>query len=273
MARWRLNPNPAWLCLCGWLLSSVVGANTVLPRPAEVAGDPLARYWALPPGERYWQLSFLMAVTEGLDDDAVERLAQERGSHPGPVDPDALAAYTGAGLRIADAGRIVGGLAELARYRIEAGPQILAELAAIEERWPTLIAMLDRESLAEEALLVRFAMLDGLEAVLGGPGSETVIAAYRDQTLAARNQWEYRVFERQVDAVTDAAIEQTEGRLDAFHRMVDEEYDLAFLRERVLSAERMNDQVAEEHRRYALQRTFRTLIILAPIINRYFYYD
>lgn len=267
LRRW----SRSW-CLC--ILASGLAAAQPAVETRQSPVDPLAPYLTLPPGERYWQLAFVLEVTEGIDPSLLERMRrQSAGTASGPIDPESLQSYQGAGIRIADSGRILDGVAQLARYRLAAEPEIRAELKTLENRYPELFALFDREALLEEALLVRLAVADSLVARLPDSGDGAGFEAYNQATLRTRNDFEYLAFERSVDRMTDRAIEETEGRLDALHRTVNDEYDLQFLRERVQSAEDMNEAAEAEHRRYALQRTLRTLMILAPIINRYFYYD
>ncbi len=236
---------------------------------------PLAEMADLPPGERYWRLAFLSGITEGVDDELQASL-EARFGPPGGVVPDVpqAADYQGAGYRIASAETLADSLVDLAGFRREAGPAIDAELDAIAVEHPESLTEKDRELLAEEILLVRSAMLDSLETLAAN--GELVPApdleAYRVGTLGARNRLEYLGYARDMDALADRSIEDTQGRLDAFHRMLDDNADTAFLRERILAAEEMNRQLTDEHRRYATQRTVRTLIYLLPLLSNYYRY-
>ena len=63
----------------------ILVASAVLALPAALdatttnvtADDPLAPYLSLPPGERYWQLRFLLAVTEGMDPALIEQMDRD----------------------------------------------------------------------------------------------------------------------------------------------------------------------------------------------------
>lgn len=227
-----------------------------------------------PPGERYGQTRLLLGVTEGISPELLAALERRYGLPDGevPAVPE-LAAYQGAGYRIASAESILDAMTDLAAYRQKAEDELRADLAAIEADHPELVNALDEELLAEEILIVRSAVLDGLEAVaMTAEWPDAWIDPYRTGTLRARNALEYVVFARDMDALADHAIGETTGRLDAFHRLMDDNADMEFMRERIFAAEEMNRQLTNEHRQYATQRTIRTLIFLLPAINRFFRY-
>lgn len=247
---------------------------TADPTPAPAAAEPQPVADTLPPGERYAQTRLLLGVTEGIEPVLLEALDELFGPPGGdvPTVPD-LATYQGAGYRIASADSILDAVTDLAAYRAVAEGELRADLAAIEADHPEAVAALDPEILAEEILLVRSAVLDSLETLApDADWPDGALAAYRTGTLRARNELEYVVFARDMDALEGRSIEESAGRLDAFHRMMDDNEDAAFLRERILAAEEMNRQLTDEHRRYATQRTIRTLIFMLPAISSYFRY-
>lgn len=226
------------------------------------------------PGERYWQLRFLDGITADVDVELLEALETRYGPPDGrlPAIPD-LATFQGAGYRIASAESILAGLSDLAAFRQAAGPDLDAERRRIEATSPAVVAGMDEELLAEEILLVRSAILDSLELMAAnGAWSGEVNAGYQAGTVRARNELEYLVFAQEMDALADGAIDESAGRLDAFHRLLDDTEDTAFLRERILAAEEMNRQLTDEHREYATRRTVRTLFFLLPALSSYFRY-
>ena len=228
----------------------------------------------LPPGERYWQLRFLAGITAGVDEELLRALEARYGPPDGevPTIPD-LATYQGAGYRIASAESILESLSDLAAFQRAAAPDLAAELRAIEQASPAIVSELDEELLAEEILLVRTAVLDSLELMTAnGAWPEATNFAYQAGTLRTRNELEYLVFAQEMDALADGAIGESAGRLDAFHRMLDDTEDTAFLRERILASEEMNRQLTDEHRDYAARRTARTLFFLLPALSSYFRY-
>jgi hypothetical protein len=253
-----------------------------LPAPAQtptessaglVAGDGgLQGFDDLPPGERYRQFLFLLFITEGFDQELLATL---------PADPTAENTVReletrsrdvpNAGLRIAGPETLVAGTANLARFRLAAEPAIRAELDALARAYPTLMQMVDEAALAEEALLYRAAFLDSAEPLLAGQGDVPVtLDAYRQQTVRLRNDVEFRAFEAQVDEVTEWVGSESAAQLEAFHRMVDENADAEFIRERAGAAEAMNEAAREEQRQWATRRTFQLLWLLGPIMSRAF---
>lgn len=228
----------------------------------------------LTPAMRYWQIRFLLGVTEGIDDALLAALESRFGAPDGSVPelPD-LSDYQGAGYRIASAETILDGLTDLAAFRQVAEADLRAEQAALLDNAAVTIDALDEELLAEEILLVRSAALDSLELMAAqGAWPASLNERYQVGTLRARNELEYIGFARDMDALAARSIDESAGRLDAFHRMMDDSNDTAFLRERVLAAEEMNRQITDEHREYATRRTIRTLIFLLPALSSYFRY-
>ncbi|MEM1412581.1 MAG: hypothetical protein AAGH19_09505 [Pseudomonadota bacterium] len=240
--------------------------------PSDVATTPISD--ELTPAMRYWQIEFLLGITEGVDGDLAEALQARYGAPDGsvPTVPD-LAAFQGAGYRIASAESILDGLSDLAAFRQTAEADLLAERDRLLETSSVTIDALDPELLAEEILIVRSAALDSLEALAAeGAWPADLVDGYRVGTLQARNELEYTVFAREMDALADHNIEESAGRIDAFHRMLDDSNDTAFLRERVMAAEEMSRQINDEHREYATRRTIRTLIFVLPALSSYFRY-
>jgi hypothetical protein len=228
----------------------------------------------LPPGERYWQLRFLEGITAGVDDELLRALETRYGPPDGevPAIPD-LATYQGAGYRIASTESILESLSDLAAFQHAADPELAAELAEIEQASPAIVAEIDQELLAEEILLVRTAVLDSLELLVANDAwpPETLMT-YQAGTLRARNELEYLAYAREMDTLADGAIDESAGRLDAFHRLLDDTEDTALLRERILASEEINRQLTDEHRDYAARRTARTLFFLLPALSSYFRY-
>lgn len=228
----------------------------------------------LTPAMRYWQIRFLLGITEGVDEALLNALQTRFGQPDGSVPrlPD-LSAYQGAGYRIASAETILDGLADLAAFRRGAEADLIAEQERLLDSAAVTIDALDEELLAEEILLLRSAALDSLELMAAeGAWSPALNEVYQLGTLRARNELEYIGFARDMDALAARSIDESAGRLDAFHRMMDDSNDTAFLRERVLAAEEMNRQITDEHREYATRRTLRTIMFLLPALSSYFRY-
>jgi hypothetical protein len=260
-------------CLCAACAQTPVEATEAARVDAE-AEEALVPAPALTPGERYWQLQFLAGITAGVDDELLAALEARYGPPDGrvPEIPD-LATYQGAGYRIASAESILESLSDLTAFQRAAASDIERERRELEQNSPAILAAIDQELLAEEILLVRTAVLDSLELmVANGAWPRETTLAYQVGTVRARNELEYLAFAREMDTLADGAIDESAGRLDAFHRLLDDTEDTAFLRERILASEEMNRQLTDEHRSYAARRTARTLFFLLPALSSYFRY-
>jgi hypothetical protein len=237
--------------------------------------EALGTYLQLPPGERYRQLTFLLFITDQVDPALLELLSRHRGvATEAPASVTDIETYQGAGFRIASSQTILDGIVDLVRFRQLTEPLILKELTDIELEYPALTRMVNQAELAEEAILVRSAVADSVEALFSEEeyGTRALLNDYREQTLRVRNDLEFMHFAHEMDLLTAQSIEETSGRLEAFHRMVDDGYDIEFLRERIEATELMNEELSNEHRMYALMRTTRLLMMMLPVINRYYYY-
>ncbi len=258
------------------LVASVSLLASADPNTNPVAEPPesLATYLDMPPGERYRQLSFLLEITDGLDPDLVgqlDRALGERDAEPATLED--IETYQGAGYRIASSRSILEGIVELALFRQAAEPLIITELNDLDREYPELTARLDREDLIEESILIRTAVADSATTLLASEGVEAFsLENYRAWTIRLRNDLDFMQFAREMNALTDRHIAQTEGSLDAFHRMVDEGNDMAFLREQIQATEAMNEQVSAEHRRWAMMRMTQMVILMLPAISRYYRY-
>lgn len=264
-----------WLAACA--AAPTTPGEETLPTAASAAPvtPEAALLEGLPPGERYLQLRLMAGVTDGVDGPLAGALATRYGPPDGttPPLPD-LDRYRGAGYRIASAESLLEALSDLTAFREAAGASLDSELRRLESAHPELTEQVDEEILAEEILLVRSAVLDALETLrtAGELPDGLSLDSYRTGTLRARNELEYVDFARDMDRLAARSITETEGRLDAFHRTMDDSNDTAFLRERILAAEEMNRQITDEHREYATRRTIRTLIFLLPALSSYFRY-
>jgi len=258
----------------------LLAACTAAPVAPEPVTPPLpaptqALSTASTPAERYWQALFLAGVTDDIDDTLFALLENRYGPPDGtvPTVPE-LAAFQGAGYRVASAESILDATTDLASLRRAADGELLAEIERLERTEAAAISTVDREILAEEILIVRSAVLDSLETLQteGAGLSDQQLERYREGTLRARNTLELIGFSGEMDRLTARSIEESSGRLDAFHRLMDDSSDTAFLRERILATEEMNRQLTDEHREYAARRTMRTLFFLLPALNSYFRY-
>jgi uncharacterized protein YjiS (DUF1127 family) len=132
--------------------------------------------------------------------------------------------------------------------------------------------MVDVNGIAADAIIIRNAVADSLEYALkhGLEGGEPAapapdlqrVQAFREQTVHLRNMMEYNEFEEELAQLTEEAIVDLGGRLDAYQRMFDDEVDPELISRRVESAEIMNRQVGDRFSEQAMQHNAEVLMML-----------
>jgi hypothetical protein len=124
--------------------------------------------------------------------------------------------------------------------------------------------MVDANEIAEDAIIIRNAIADSLEYSELGDADELRdrVEAFRVQTIYLRNMMEYNIFQEELAQITNDAIIDLGGRLDAYERMFQEEIDPELLQRRIESAEVMNAQTGEHFDEQAMLRTNELLMML-----------
>jgi hypothetical protein len=141
-------------------------------------------------------------------------------------------------------------------------------MTAIARDHPILISMVDVNGIAADAIIIRNAVADSLEYGLksGEPAASAEdlerVQAFREQTVHLRNMMEYNEFEEELAQITEEAIVDLGGRLDAYQRMFDDEVDPELISRRVESAEIMNRQVGDRFQEQAMQHNAELLMML-----------
>jgi len=150
------------------------------------------------------------------------------------------------------------------QYAQDNGTKIQARLTEIAGQNPILISMVDANEIAEDAIIIRNAIADSLEYSKLGSEEELNrrVAAFRTQTVHLRNMMEYNIFQEELAQITDEAIVDLGGRLDAYERMFQEDIDPELLQRRIESAEVMNAQAGERFDEEAMMRTNELLMML-----------
>jgi len=111
---------------------------------------------------------------------------------------------------------------------------------------------------------IRTAIADSIEySKLGDdPEAEARLQAFRAQTVYLRNMMEYNIFQEELAELTNEAIIDMGGRLDAYQRMFDDEIDQEMIQRRIESAEIMNAQTGTRFDEQAVMRTNELLMML-----------
>ncbi len=219
----------------------------------------------LAPGEQYRQLSLLMLVSSGTDPALLELLRPIAERQAGSGAPElALDDYVTPLIRIVDQDTLLASAAGLFRYARENGPAIQERLTAIAREHPILISMLDVNEMAADAIIIRNAIADSIEYsdVIDDPEAGERLRAFRGQTVYLRNMMEYNIFQEELAAMTDEAILDLGGRLDAYQRMFEDDVDPDLIRRRVESAEIMNQQTGSRYEDQAMARNAELLMML-----------
>lgn len=219
------------------------------------------------PGEQYRQLSLLMLITGGTDPAMLEMLQpvidmQEAGAAPA-MDLE-LDDYVTPLIRIVDQEILLGGAAQVFRFAHENGPEIQQHLTRIATQNPILISMVDVNELAADAIIIRNSIADTIEYTesINAQEAEARLAAFRNQTVYLRNMMEYNQFQEELSQITNQAILDLGGRLDAYQRMFDEDVDEDLIRRRIESAQMMNSQAEERFKGEAMLRNAELMMML-----------
>ena len=219
------------------------------------------------PGEQYRQLSLLMLITGGTDPAMLELLQPVidlQASGGAPEMELALDDYVTPLIRIVDPEILLGGAVQMFRFAHENTEAIQARMTEIASRNPILISMVDVNEMAADAIIIRNAIADTIEYTPSIDAEEAAarLAAFRRQTVYLRNMMEYNEFQEELDLITNQAIVDLGGRLDAYQRMFDEEVDEDLIRRRIESAQIMNQQTDERFKGEAMMRNAELIMML-----------
>lgn len=246
--------------------AAAVLLGCALLSPAPLSALEMADLESLPPGEQYRQLSLLSLVAGGIDPALVASL-QAFAPPPGGESRAtvlALEEYASPLARIVDQEMLLAGTAELLRFARENSTAIQRRMTQLARENPILIGMVDVNALTADAIIIRNAIADSLEYsdFMAEAGAAERLAVFREQTVHLRNMLEYNEFQQELAALTDAAIVDLGGRLDAYQRMFDDEVDAELMQRRVDSAEIMNQQAEGRFEEQAVSRNAELLMML-----------
>jgi len=258
-----------WVTVKTWLKSGLL-AIVILScvAPAAQAKFDYESINQLPPGERYRQLSLLLLIAGGTNADLLEMLqplSESSAENTGSDNPTLRLEDYGTPLaRIVDQETMLASATEMFRFAQENGSEIQAQLTALASANPILISMIDVSEIAGDAIIIRNAIADSIEysVVKGDSEANTHLQNFRAQTVYLRNMMEYNIFQEELAELTDEAIIDMGGRLDAYQRMFDDEIDAESIQRRIKSAEMMNSQTGTRFDEQAAMRTNELLMML-----------
>ena len=224
----------------------------------------------LAPGEQYRQLSLLSLVAGGIDPillEGLQPLLREQAERTAAGEPAvdlALDDYVKPLARIVDQDILLANAAQLFEFARANGPEIQARMTQIARDNPILISMVDVNEIAADAIIIRNAIADGIEysRLIDQPGMPDQVQALREQTVYLRNMMEFNEFQQELAQLTEEAIIDLGGRLDAYQRMFDDEVDPELIKRRVESAQIMNQQTEDRFQEQAMQNNAELLMML-----------
>jgi len=235
--------------------------------PPLQAGFDFESLEPLTPGEQYRQLSLLSLMAGGVGPSMLDLLqpAVDRQAEAGEAPFELqLEDYVKPLARIVDQDRLLAGAAGLFRFARDNATEIQARMTQIARDNPILISMVDVNELAADAIIIRNAVADAIEYsdLMQDPATASRVEAFRGQTIYLRNMMEYNQFQEELAVITEKAIIDLGGRLDAYQRMFTDDVDSELIQRRVESAEIMNRQTGDRFEDQALSRNSELLMML-----------
>jgi len=245
-------------------LLQVVLLTMLLTGPASAAVS-FETLEGLPPGDQYRQLSLLMLITGGTDPALFELLRPviERQGEDDPLNLE-LDDFVTPLIRIVDRETILASAARMFRFAHGNSAEIQQRLTRIARENPILVSMVDVNEMAADAIIIRTSIADTIEYTesVDPAQAEARLQAFRAQTVYLRNMMEFNEFQDELNAITDEAIVDLGGRLDAYQRMFSENIDEDLVRRRVESAQIMNEQTGKRFDDQAMANNAELLMML-----------
>ena len=236
----------AWIIAVFFLLTAA--SNTSGSTSIGDIGD-------LPPGEQYRQLSLLVLISGGADPALLDSLAPPDTNDPGKTassfNPDD---YKTPLLRIVDQESMLRGAVRLFSFVQDNFTDLSAKLQSIKANNPVLISMVDTGLIMEDAIIIRNAIADSMVFLDYAQDEQmaTLLGNYRVYTLFLRNQMEYAEYYEELEKITDAAVSATGGKMDAYQRMFDEEFESDAVDRYIKASEFSSEKRAQFDRRAAM---------------------
>ncbi len=254
-----------------WLKTGLMVTGLLAAWPSVgTAGVDLESIAELPPGEKFRQLSLLLLVSGGVEPGLLELIQVADKNSNDEADSGAagftlqLDDFQTPLARIVDQQTMLTSAAQMFVHARDNSQDIQLELAEITRTYPILISMVDVNEIAEDAIIIRNAIADAIVYSEAAEQAQALVQlqVFRSQTVNLRNMMEFNIFEEELARITDRAIIDLGGRLDAYQRMFDDEIDPELVRRRVDSAEIMNALTGDNFDDQARMRTNEILMML-----------
>ena len=231
----KIMIKPIEKLACGILLSIALYLMMSGSLQAAINFDAID---TLPPGEQYRQMSLVLMIYGGAEQELIDAMASPSGDNSDNTtfDPDA---YKTPLTRIVDQETMLNGAAVLLRFAQESKEQIQQKLAQISSANPVLISMVDLNAITEDAIIIRNAIADSVSysGLADTELLEQELDNYRIRTIKLRNMMEFEEYNKELTYLTSEAILSVGGKLDAYQRMFDEEVTTTGFDRQIESAE------------------------------------
>jgi len=185
---------------------------------------------ALTPAEQYRQLNLVVMVSAGMAPEFLEYLQAELpDASREATDQEAIPLLSIDDFqtplnRIVNPGAMIADAARLIRITQQHDAAIMQRMSEVAQSHPDEVAAVDLIQLAEDAIIIRTSLAGsmGYASADAGPAIGGHLETYEDETVHLRNVMEFWKFDQELAAITDDAMQDTGGRMDAYQRMLDE---------------------------------------------------
>lgn len=201
---------------------------------------------ALPPEQRFRQLSLMLMVSDGADESMIKALSEQLGGsetdagNQGPADFN-FDDYTTPLIRIVDQKSMLEAATRLFRFTRDHTAGIVERLRLLQEQHSDSPEPFPGYAISEDAIIIRNAIADSIDYAVATYSETTkgtsLAQGYRTRTTFLRNNLEYELFAADLDRITNDAIAAVGGRTEAYERMFDDEVDAAAINKKIEAAE------------------------------------
>ncbi|HKJ17210.1 MAG TPA: hypothetical protein VJ984_07675 [Xanthomonadales bacterium] len=226
----------------------------LIPAYAAASGDDndfFSGVDALPPEQRFRQLSLMLMVSDGANEALISTLSSQLDvAGPDNVDQDPAAFdfddYTTPLIRIVDQRTMLLGATRLFRFTREHATGIAERLRQLQEENKKSDTPFPGYAISEDAIIIRNAIADSIDYTVSNNSGESEVpqggqlslaSDYRARTTFLRNNLEYELFAADLERITADAVADVGGRTAAYERMFDDEVDGEAINKKIRAAE------------------------------------
>jgi hypothetical protein len=231
-----------------WLATTLLAGATAA-FGAEQSQDYFSGLDRMPPAAQFRQLSLMLMVSDGADEELISAIQAQLGSGrmaQGGADPATFDFddYTTPLVRIVDQESMLVAATQLFGFTLDHREAIAARLRDLQLVEPPVIDESAGNEISEDAIIIRNAIADSIDyAQLSGGDMEAprLSEDYRARTIYLRNNLEFELFAAELDRLTREAVASVGGKTDAYERMFDDEIDSAGIDKKIEAAEYIYD--------------------------------